>query len=57
MNQYLLERMKEASTWRGIIYVLTAAGVPVAPAMAEQIIAAGMAVAGVIGILSKDKPK
>lgn len=57
MKSYLLERLKEASTWRGIILVLTAAGVPVAPAMAEQIIAAGIGVAGVIGILSKDKPK
>lgn len=57
MNQYMLERLKEASTWRSIVYVLTAAGVPMAPGMAEYIVAAGMGIAGVIGILTKDKLK
>lgn len=57
MKEYLLERMKEASTWRSIIYVLAAAGVPVAPGMAEYIVAAGMGVAGIIGIVAKDKLK
>lgn len=54
---YILERLKEASTWRSIIYVLAAAGVPVAPGMAEYIVAAGMGVAGIIGIVTKDKLK
>jgi len=56
-KRYVVERLKEASTWRGIILVLTAAGVPVAPAMAEQIIAVGIAVAGLVGIVTADNPK
>ena len=38
MKDYILARAKEPSTWRGLILVLTAAGVPIAPAMAESII-------------------
>lgn len=54
MKQYILERAKEPSTWRGLILVLTAIGVPMAPAMAEAIVSAGLAVAGLIGVLTPD---
>jgi hypothetical protein len=50
MKQYILDRAKEPSTWRGLILVLTAIGVPIAPAMADAIVAAGLAVAGLIGV-------
>jgi hypothetical protein len=49
MKAYLLARLKEASTWRGFVYMLTALGITISPAAAEAIIAAGMAIAGVIG--------
>jgi len=55
MKNYILDRIREASTWRGIILVLTAVGVPVAPAMADSIISAGLALAGLIGTFSPDK--
>ena len=55
MKNYLLERMREPSTWRGIIMLLTAIGVPVAPAMADAIISVGLAVAGLIGVATSDK--
>ena len=56
MNKaFLIERLKEPSTWRGIILLVTACGVPVAPAMAEQIITIGMAAAGLVGIFTPDK--
>ena len=55
MKTYLLERMREPSTWRGIIMLLTAFGVPVAPAMADAIISVGLAVAGLIGVATPDK--
>lgn len=55
MKTYILARIKEASTWRGVILLLTAVGVPVAPAMADSIIAAGLAIAGLIGTFSPDK--
>jgi len=50
MKAYVLARLKEASTWRGFVYMLTALGVTLTPAAAEAIIAAGMAIAGVIGV-------
>lgn len=55
MKQYILNRAKEASTWRGIILLLTAVGVPIAPAMAEAIISVGLALAGALGVLTADK--
>jgi len=55
MKDYLLSRLREASTWRGIIMLATAIGVPIAPALAESIIAAGLAIAGVIGMLIPDR--
>jgi hypothetical protein len=55
MKSYIIERMKETSTWRGVILLLTAIGVPIAPAMADSIIAAGMAVAGLIGVSFPDQ--
>lgn len=55
MKDYILARAKESSTWRGVILILTAIGVPIAPAMADSIVAAGLAVAGLIGTLTPDK--
>lgn len=55
MKDYLLARLMEASTWRGITLLLTAIGVPLAPEMADAVISAGLAVAGLIGVATKDK--
>ena len=53
MKQYILERAKEPSTWRGIILFLTAIGVPVAPEMQTAIVSAGLGLAGLIGAVTK----
>ena len=55
MKDYILDRAKEPSTWRGVILILTAIGVPIAPEMAESIIAVGIAFAGFVGVVSSDK--
>ena len=54
---YLLARLKEASTWRGIVLLLTAFGVQVAPEVQEAVISAGIAVAGAVGVLFPDSTK
>ena len=54
MKSYFLARAKEPSTWRGAILFLTAIGVPIAPELAESIIATGLAIAGLIGVLTSD---
>jgi hypothetical protein len=50
-----IERLKENSTWRGIILVLTALGVKLDPALQEQIIMAGLSLVGLINIVRKGK--
>jgi hypothetical protein len=51
---YLLHRLKEPSTWRGLILVATSAGVLVSSAMAEDIIAVGVGLAGILGAVLPD---
>jgi hypothetical protein len=53
MKSYILDRAKEPSTWRGVMLFLTAIGVPIAPALADQIVAVGLAAAGLIGMVTK----
>lgn len=55
MKDYILDRAKEPSTWRGLVLILTALGVPLAPPMADAIVAVGLAVAGMIGAALPDK--
>ena len=55
MKQYLLERGKESSTWRGLIAILTAIGVALTPEQSEAIVALGLAVIGAIGVFTADK--
>ena len=52
---YILARLKEASTWRGIMALLTSLGIVISPETQEAILAAGLAIIGLIGILFKDK--
>ena len=54
MKYYFLARAKESSTWRGAILFLTAIGVPIAPAMTEAIVTAGLGLAGLIGMITSD---
>lgn len=55
MKEYLLARLSEASTWRGLIMLATAAGMVFSAAQAEAVIAAGLALAGLVGAFSPDK--
>jgi len=54
MKDYVIARAKEPSTWRGLVLLLTAIGIPVAPALAEAIVTTGLAIAGLIGVLTPD---
>lgn len=55
--RYFLSRLKEPSTWRGIIGLLTALGVYIKPEIGEAIIALGMALAGGVAVLTPDSSK
>lgn len=54
-KEFVLARLKEASTWRAIVVLLIACGIPIAPLLADRIIAIGLAVVGLIGIFMPDQ--
>ena len=54
LKLYVVNRAKEASTWRGVIMLLTAVGMKITPEMADAIISVGIAVAGAVGVLFPD---
>ena len=53
--KYILDRLKEPSSWRGLVMIATAFGVSVNPELIDSIIAVGTGLAGVIGFVFKDK--
>ena len=52
---WLIARLCEPSSWRGIILLLTVCGMKLEPDQQEAIIAAGLAIVGLIGVFTKDK--
>ncbi len=52
---WMLERLKEPSTYMGIVAMLSAAGIFVDPQLTQNITAAGVGVTGVILFLLKEK--
>jgi hypothetical protein len=55
---YLINRLKEPSTWRGIILVIAGVfGYQMPPGIQETVIAGGVALAGVVGAVMPDSVK
>ena len=52
--KYLLERLKEPSTWRGLFALLTAVGLKLHPEMQEAILTTGLALIGMINVIRKE---
>ncbi len=57
MGKYVIERLAEPSTWRGIVALITAAGISLSPEQATAITAAGLALIGVVSAFFSDKVK
>lgn len=53
--EWIIARLSEPSTWRGIVALVSVAGVALSPDQAAQIISAGIAIAGVINVFRKEK--
>ena len=53
LKLYVVNRLKEASTWRGIFMLLTALGLNIAPELQDSILQAGVALVGVAGVVTK----
>lgn len=52
--KYILERLKEPSTWRGLFAVLTALGIKLHPEMQEAILTTGLALIGMVNVFRKE---
>lgn len=52
--QYLIDRLKERSTWVGLVGLATALGLALSPELQEAIATAGVAIASVIAVITKD---
>lgn len=55
MATYLLARLGEPSSWRGLTFLVTSFGVSLSPEQATTIVSVGVAVAGAIGAFVPDK--
>ena len=53
---WLLDRLSESSTWRGIVSVLTGLGAVIKPDKATAIITAGISIVGLINIFRQGAP-
>lgn len=54
MLTWILDRAKEKTTWIGLTGIITAAGVGISPDLIEAIVAAGVAVSGLILAITKE---
>lgn len=54
MLNYIIERLKERSTWLGIISIVTAAGVSLSPEQSEAIVSVGVVICGAIAAFTAD---
>ena len=52
---FVLDRLSENSTWRGLILVGTAVGLKLEPDHQEAIVAAGLGLVGAINVFRKGK--
>lgn len=48
----IIEQLRQPSTWRGIVLLISACGFAVRPDVGEAIIAVGLAVSGLIGVFA-----
>lgn len=53
---WLLDRLKERSTWLGVTAIVTSLGLILSPEQVNAIVAAGIAFAGLIAALFPEKP-
>jgi hypothetical protein len=52
---WIMNRLREASTWRGLVWLLVASGVALRPDQVEALVVTGMALAGLLGVFLKDE--
>lgn len=51
---FIVSRLRERSTWLGLVSMATALGLVMSPQQSDAVVATGMALAGLIGTLTGD---
>jgi len=51
----MIEKLKEESTWRGIIALATSLGITIQPEMINIIVSLGIGLIGVINVIKKQR--
>ncbi len=52
---YLLNRLKEATTWQGLIAIITGLGVSLSPDMSAAVVTVGVALFGLVSVILKER--
>jgi hypothetical protein len=52
--KFIVARLSEASTWKGVFLILTAAGVTLRPELQAAITAVGLSLTGLVGVVVPD---
>lgn len=52
---FILARLKESSTWRGLLILATIAGATLNPEQIEAIVAVGIALGGLVEVFREEK--
>lgn len=52
---FLMQRLKEPSTWQGIIAIITGFGVALSPELSAAIISTAAAIFGVVSVILKER--
>lgn len=55
LQAYVIERLKESSTWRGLVLIVTVAGAQISPELQNAIVLLGLGMAGLISAALPDK--
>jgi len=53
--EYLLNRLREPSSWRGIFALLTAVGLKLHPELQDAILSVGLSAIGLVNFFRKEK--
>lgn len=52
--RFVAARLAEPTTWRGLLFIATSVGIVLRPELQNAIVAAGMALAGLVGVAVPD---
>jgi hypothetical protein len=55
MKDWISKRLKEPSTWRGMVWLLSVAGITISPEVTDAIAVLGLALAGLLDVVIRER--